>query len=67
MRYRIVLGDADPDKFGTEEFEAERLNDALFHVASFYSRQPVELWCDDTYLGRLKHMVDAEASYWKLA
>lgn len=67
MHYRIVFGDADPDKFGTEEFEAEQLSDALFHVATRYSRQPIELWCEDSFLGRLKHIVDDQASYWRLA
>ena len=66
MIYRVVFGDNDPDRFGTQEFEADLLSDALFHVASLYSRQPVELWCEDQYLGRLKHIVEAHASYWRI-
>lgn len=67
MKYRIVFGDRDPDRFGVEEFEAVRLNDALYHVARFHSRQPVELWCDEQFLGRLKHVADDRGSYWRLA
>jgi hypothetical protein len=66
MNYRVVFGDHDPERFGTQEFQADQLSDALFHVASFYSREPVELWCDDRYLGKVKHIVDERASYWRI-
>ena len=66
MRYRVVFGDDDPTQFGSEDFEADELSDALFHIASLHSRQPVELWCEEHFLGRLKHIVDDSGSYWKI-
>ncbi len=64
--YRVVFGDGDAAAFGTEAFEAPSLSDALFHIASFHSRQPVELWQDDLFLGRLEHVAHSDGSFWRI-
>lgn len=64
--YRVVFGDGDPVNFGSETFAALELSDALFHIASLHSRRPVELWQDDVFLGRLEHVSNADASFWRI-
>lgn len=66
-RYRVVFGDRDPAAFGAEEFDAPTMADALFHIASFHSRQPVELWQDGQFLGRLEHVANKDGSFWQVA
>lgn len=64
--YTIVYGDRDPAAFGTETFEAQGIDDALYHIASRHSKEPVDLWCEGRFVARLEHISNKDGSFWRV-
>ena len=64
--YTIVYGDGDPAAFGTETFEAQGMDDALYHIALKHSRSPVDLWCEGVFVARLEHISNKDGSFWRV-
>ena len=62
---RIVIAERTPPA-ATLFCEAASLTDALAEGADYHADEPVELWCEGKFLGRLEQLPGEEGSYWRL-
>lgn len=61
--FRAIYSDNAPRAF---TFEAKNVSEALTFLQQHDLFKPVELWCDGGYLGRLEHIIEDDASFWRI-
>jgi hypothetical protein len=66
QQYRVTFGDRDGGEATGLSFRAGNLRDALAYLADHHTRQPLELWREDQFLGRLEFLQGEDGSFWRL-
>jgi hypothetical protein len=64
-QFSVVRGDGGEDGDKTV-MQAGDVREVLAHVAQHFSGQAIDLWREGEYLGRLRHIIQGDASYWHL-
>ena len=65
-RFTVVCDQHEGAERRMHVLQADDVREVLSRVAERFRGQSIELWRDEEFLGRLKHIIIGEASYWHL-